>query len=148
MLSRAEVVLLAQAALMLPLTAQGLRWLGFRRWLAALTRWVKGPNRSGDDYESLAEAETAAKMVAMASRALPFSTTCLHRSLVLWSLLHRRGIDGDLRLGVRKEAGSLRAHACVEHLGHALNEGEDVHQQFAAFEQEIHSAVLSLDMFT
>jgi hypothetical protein len=41
-------------------------------------------------------------------------TTCLPRSLVLCTLLRRRGAEATLRLGVRKQAGDIEAHAWVE----------------------------------
>jgi hypothetical protein len=49
----------------------------------------------------------------------------LIESLVLWWLLRRQGFDGDLRIGVRKHAGQLQAHAWVEHRGQALNDAGD-----------------------
>jgi hypothetical protein len=45
---------------------------------------------------------------------LPTDSRCLMRSLVLTSLLARRGIDSTFVLGVRGE-GDFAAHAWVEH---------------------------------
>jgi hypothetical protein len=52
-------------------------------------------------------------------------------------LLRRRGIAGDLRIGVRKEAGRFEAHAWVELGGRVLNDNEDVGERFAAFGRAI-----------
>jgi transglutaminase superfamily protein len=52
-------------------------------------------------------------------RVLPTDARCLMRSLVLSSLLARRGIDSSLVIGVRSDP-SFAAHAWVEHDGEAL----------------------------
>jgi hypothetical protein len=39
----------------------------------------------------------------------------------------------ELRIGVRKSAGALEAHAWVEYQGLVLNDRDDVCQRFAAF---------------
>jgi len=62
--------------------------------------------------------------------------TCLEQSLVLWYLLRERNISARLRVGVRKSAEKFEAHAWVEHDGVALNQSEEVHQHYAAFESE------------
>jgi hypothetical protein len=51
---------------------------------------------------------------------------CLARSLVLWWLLKRRGIDSQIRLGVRKENAILLAHAWIELDQVVLNDRPDV----------------------
>jgi hypothetical protein len=75
--------------------------------------------------EALERAESIARLVAMAAAGSPVRVACLHRAVVLWSLLRREGIPCRLRLG----AGDLRAapfeaHAWVECAGVALNEEE------------------------
>ena len=51
---------------------------------------------------------------------------CLSRSLTLWWLLRRRGIESQLRLGVRKGEQGLDAHAWVELAGQVVNDAADV----------------------
>jgi hypothetical protein len=58
---------------------------------------------------------------------------CLTRSLYLWWLLRRRGIDSQLRIGVRLTDGALDAHAWVEHAGIPINDRQDVSTDFAPF---------------
>ena len=72
----------------------------------------------------------------MAARHSPLHTTCLHRSLVLWWLLHRQGIESALRIGVRKQAGQWQAHAWVEYEGIPLHDQYGP-QDFTAFDQAI-----------
>lgn len=71
------------------------------------------------------------RLVDMAVRRLPYSGTCLRRSLVLQRFLRREGIETDLRFGVRKRNGGLVAHAWLEHEGLPLGESAPVEERFA-----------------
>ena len=138
-LSPAERLALAQAQALLPLTALALQVGGFRRCQALLARLAPAPAApaGGGEAAALGRARAVARMVEAAARRGPFHATCLPRSLALWLLLRRRGIDGDLRIGVRKEAGRLQAHAWVEWRGVVLNDGGDVRTRFAAFDRAV-----------
>ena len=62
------------------------------------------------------------RLVDIASR-YPFRwALCLPRSLALLWWLKARGIQADLRIGVRKEGQELIAHAWVEYQGRVLND--------------------------
>jgi hypothetical protein len=50
---------------------------------------------------------------------------CLVRSMTLWTMLRRRGIAADLRVGFRKRAGKIEGHAWVEYAGMPINEDRD-----------------------
>jgi hypothetical protein len=129
---------LAQALFLLPLTALALWLLGLRRWQAALARWSPvGPPDCGDEADRVERGGAAARLVDAAARRGVYRATCLPRSLVLWWLLRRRGIDADLRIGVRKEAGQLQGHAWVEYRGAVLNDGAVVSGRYAPFERAI-----------
>ncbi len=78
-------------------------------------------------------------MVRAAARHSPGHPTCLEESLALWWLLGRRGIDSELRIGVRKQGEKFEAHAWVERAGAALNEPESVHEHYAAFDSALSS---------
>ncbi len=141
-LSTAERRLLAQSLILLPLTAVALRVVGFRRWQALLARLapVATPPEA-DEADRIGQGRAAARLVDAAARRGAYRATCLPRSLVLWWLLRRRGIDAELRIGVRKEAGQFQAHAWVEYRGAALNDGTDVAERFARFDRAITPAV-------
>ena len=53
--------------------------------------------------------------------------------MLLWWLLRRRGMESELRIGVRKKAEVLEAHAWVEYQGCVLNDRSDVDQHFSPF---------------
>lgn len=72
--------------------------------------------------------------VAAVAERMPGRPRCLVRSLVLWSVLRRRGIPAELRLGVAR-AGGFAAHAWVEVDGTAVNDAPDVAARYAPFAQ-------------
>lgn len=63
------------------------------------------------------------------------SATCLEKSLALWFLLGRQGILSSVRIGARKSGQAFEAHAWVECDGVAVNEAEEPHQHYAAFDE-------------
>jgi hypothetical protein len=59
---------------------------------------------------------------------------CLGRSLVLWFLLRRRGIDAELVIGAEAPRDrELPAHAWVEVAGEPVNDAPDVRERFGSF---------------
>ena len=134
-----ERLLLLQAAAMPPLMGLGLRCLGFRRWQAVLARFTPPARscRTHDPVQREGQVRRLAALVQTALRWTPASPTCLHRSLTLWWLLRCRGIDGELRIGVRKVGDRLVAHAWVEFQGVVLNDREDVTVVYTPFDRAI-----------
>jgi Transglutaminase-like superfamily len=134
-----------EAAATLTATWAGLRIAGYRRWRNLLAQFLPATNRQtlsanlSDSKIHQQSTLTIARMEAAAARHLPFSTNCLEQSLALWWLLKRRGIPADLRIGVRKNAGSFEAHAWVEANGTVLNEPGDQHTHFVPLESAIPS---------
>ncbi len=59
--------------------------------------------------------ETAARLHFVRAR-------CLHRSLALHEWLREEGLPSELRIGVRKQGGELKAHAWVELGQHVVTE--------------------------
>src|SRR5512143_3670455 len=101
-LSAGDRAVLASAAALLVGARLALPWI---RFAAAPATGIATP-------EDVARARAVARLVAIAAARLPFPTTCLHRSLVLWTLLRRRDIAACLHLGARMSAG-FGAHAWV-----------------------------------
>lgn len=77
-----------------------------------------------------AGAEIVARAVASAAAHHLWPITCLPRALVVWRMLAARGIPSRVRIGVRREEGSIRAHAWVEAGGRPLAEPERVDERF------------------
>jgi hypothetical protein len=136
-LTGAERRLLVISLAAMPLVAAGLSILGFRRWHAAMNRWPRPlSSRFTTEQAASERARSAAKVVAIAAGRGPVRVSCLRRSLLLWWLLRRDGIDTVLRVGVNREGGTLHAHAWVEHRGTPLNDADDVALRFPAFDRD------------
>jgi hypothetical protein len=125
------------AAVLLPLLGISLRLRGFSK----TKEWVEsrlGANAGARTESSGAEAslERTCRMVNAAARYGISRPTCLEESLALWYLLRDQGVAASLRIGVRKQTEKFEAHAWVEHNGKALNQVEEAHRHYAAFEGE------------
>ncbi len=131
-LSGAERRVLLESAALLTLTAAGLRLFGLRRVYRWMGRHTSRPAPAQPAPDG-AFPQRAAAGVRRAARPLPYAT-CLPQSMTLWWLLQRRGIQSELRLGVRKEGGDLKAHAWVEVEGVPLNDHGDLRHRYSAFE--------------
>ena len=136
-------MLILRAALILPLTEIGLRLFGFRRWKELIEKFFLPAHV----LQSL-PADVQREMALRAVRAVrsvelhgPTNPNCLERSMTLWWMLQRDGVDGELHIGARKEGGRLEAHAWVELGGQVLNDGAEVHQHYARFDAPIAAAV-------
>ena len=133
-LERPAQSLFLRAMVLLPVVAVSLRWRGFRATQAALQRFVSNSNTKNKSSNADERARLTAHMVYAAERHGLFRPTCLALSLTLWWLLERQGIESHLRVGIRKEGGKFEAHAWVERDGAALNEPEQQHHHYAAFD--------------
>lgn len=132
-----EVGLLLQAPLALPLAALALRRWGLNRVLQRITARPLGPV-SGTHAERLAAARRLTWCVQVAAAYSPWLANCLHRSVTLCWFLRRRGLEGALRIGVRRDAdGTMDFHAWVEYDGVVLNDREDVTERYAVFDRPI-----------
>ncbi len=121
------------AAVMLPVVKLGLRFSNLKRvqtWLAP-RRQVQSTSTA---EEAVAQAKRLALVVDLAARHGVGHHNCLPRSVVLWALLRRRGLDGQLRVGVKVDNSNDRSfHAWVEHNGQALNDTRDVGERYIPF---------------
>jgi hypothetical protein len=117
--------------LLVPATQVSLHVLGFSRTARALARWSHRPP-TAVDLEAAREAAEAVNLVA--GRAI-VGARCLGRSLALWFILRRRGIDAELVIGAdAPQRGELAAHAWVEVVGIPVNDLPDVRQRFGSFD--------------
>lgn len=125
-------LLLLQAAALLTALRVLLRTAGLRRVHAVLSRSARrAAVAGGRAWSSPREVQAAVHLVAMAARRTPASTTCLHRSLALWWLLRRRGVDCQLRLGARRQDERFDAHAWVECDGEVVNDDPQKVREYA-----------------
>ncbi len=126
-LSRAEKRLLLAAAWWVVLFRTAL-WTLPLRLVMGLSRRAATPQTGLLDDEIIPLVHRA---VQRASRFMP-RATCLTRSLSIHTMLGRRGITTQLRIGVAKdEAGRLMAHAWLERDGAKLLPNEEVEKYLA-----------------
>jgi hypothetical protein len=128
------------ALALLPAVRVGLRTLGLRRVQAVLGRRLQSV-RFAESENSLWRARRTARLVGVAARYT--GGTCLARSVVLAYLLERQGVPAKLRIGVRNGENGFEAHAWVEAAGVSLDEGPNVGERYAAFEQDFALARVS-----
>jgi Transglutaminase-like superfamily len=127
-----------RAALLLPCVRVSLRLRGFQRTRDDLQQKLRDvpPQGARTNESTAARVEKISRMAKTAAHYGIGHATCLEQSLVLWFLLRQRDIPARLRIGVKKQSGKFEAHAWVEHDGIALNQPEEVHRHYAAFESE------------
>jgi hypothetical protein len=126
---------------MLLLTTLGVRLLGFKRWYALLARYPAHAEWKAAGKDEQATVYWLSRLVYRANQHARLQHNCLAQSLTLWWLLRCHGAQGDLRIGVRLNEGQLEAHAWIEYKGCPLENGRQVRELFAAFDQAItHSA--------
>lgn len=116
-LSRRELGSLIRAWVYLLVADVALRFAALPRVERLLALLASGRRR-----QAALPAGRLAALVAAAARHHLRPMTCLPRALALQALLRRNGIQGELRIGVRREAGALQAHAWIEDAGSPLGE--------------------------
>lgn len=117
------------ALVMNPLFALVARRWGFRTAgrLSARLAGLPGRRQRPTDPQAFAEA------VRAAARRPVVGVVCLPESLTLLTLLRRRGVIAELRIGVAT-TGGFSAHAWVEVEGQPVNDTADVAERFAPFD--------------
>ena len=79
---------------------------------------------------AISRATKLSGIVESAGRTRLVNASCLRRSLVLWYLLRREGIESNLCFGVRKVADEIIGHAWVEIDGSVINDDQENVEQF------------------
>ena len=134
-LSSFERLKVAQAVVLLPTVAVANRIFGFMRVQLLLAATTHEP-RSDHGTLGVDEVATVVAMVEIAAHRGVFRANCLHRSMVTWWILRRRGVDTIIRFGVRPSAGGQRPdfHAWVERDGLVLNDHPKIADEFFPFD--------------
>ncbi len=141
---------LPTAVLALTWVAVLLRVRGFARAQRQLSRSAaracEGVLEASDPARAVSLARPHAVAVNLAARNLPGKPRCLTRSLSLWWLLRRRGIDSRMCVGVRQLSGEIEAHAWVACGEHVINDHQDIALVFLPFDGDIAAIVDSIQV--
>lgn len=127
--------LLAKIGIVVPLVELGIRTLGFKRTFRTLKLFAKD-NKFPDENIDLT-INHHRNFLYIFARQFPFFGNCLARALTLWIMLKNRGIDTDLRFGMKKENQKLLAHAWVEYLGKPLTTDREPAGNYVFFSESI-----------
>ena len=118
---------LALEALVLPLALQvGFRAVGVAGTQNWLRKWACGKPVPVSELRPEAIIHMARRAQGITRRLVGSSGTCLQRSMTLWAVLARRGIESELRVGFRRQEGHIEGHAWVEYRGEPVNEAASV----------------------
>ena len=138
-LSARERLLLSQSLVLLPFAALALRVMGLRNYQRLMERFSRRSKAdvARDERKLRDQARKTARMVEAAGRYGPYRAKCLPKSLTLWWLLRRQGVESQVRFGARKNDRRMEAHAWVEFEGRPLNDSTDVSERFKPFEPAV-----------
>lgn len=70
-------------------------------------------------------------------KQFPFLGKCLARSLTLWFLLKRAGIETELIFGMRKEDQKLLAHSWLKYKGESIINESETGENYIPFPESI-----------
>lgn len=122
------------ATILLPITTLSVRALGFWRCYSLVAgKAMRSVRRHADaDHRISAHVARGVRRAAAWTALLP--ADCLPRSLVLFGLLRRVGVDASFRLGVRALTGRFEAHAWVEVGGRPVDEDAPADLVYGSFD--------------
>ena len=123
-----------ESLLLMPFVQLSLRARGFTRTAGVLVEHSqrRALPSNPEDARRLGDA------VGLVAGRSVVGARCLGRSLVLWFLLRRRGVDAELVIGAEApRGGQLPAHAWVEVGGEPVNDALNVRERFGSFELEL-----------
>jgi hypothetical protein len=127
-----------QLALVVPFVHAHLKLFGYNRTLALLRRFVSAYPALMDPPPDIEEFALGMRRIVRRVRdRSPLPGSCLSRSLALWWLLRRQGMDTSLCIGARKFEGRLQAHAWVNLDARPLNAGVRVQEKYVQLNHDV-----------
>ena len=125
-LSFRDRILFVKVWVLLCCVALLLRLLDYKRTSLLLERLsLSRAWQANTTEDGMAYALRLGRLTQVSGRYVPANGTCLRQSLLVWWLLRRKGLQAELRIGVRKHPAFV-AHAWVELDGLPVNDDFDV----------------------
>ena len=132
-----ERALLSYLLIGLPLVSLSLHALDYKR-TRRLVEWLtRHPSPGSASEVDVHNADRLAQLAAIAGHRGMVQATCLRQALLVYGMLRWRGLQPELKLGVRRENGAFAAHAWVELEGQRLAQSG---VEFATFDEPPESA--------
>jgi hypothetical protein len=117
---------------LIPIVALSVKTFGYKRslkWLA--TPPIQTP-ATADSQLKLEQIESG---FWLALKYSPYQGTCLSRSLLLMTLLHRQNVPTNLRIGFELPLDRFKAHAWLESGEAVLRSDKTVNKHYVPFDQ-------------
>ena len=132
-LERDQRRLVVEAALCLAAAAGAVSWLPFR-WFAGSLGHARAGSPLDQHSGTSPTLERVAWAIRLASRHLPWTSTCLMRAMAGQWMLRRRGVSGSVHLGVARNevSGEWLAHAWLRSGGRVLLGEAELSQGYRA----------------
>ena len=111
--------------------------LGVPRTQRLLRQWAVSGKTKELPIDNRFEIRQARRAQRVVKRAIGVAGTCLVRSLTLWTILLRRGLSTDLRVGFRKRQGKIEGHAWLEYGDAPINDNICVTQTYVTYEHPV-----------
>lgn len=111
-------ILFLKIASLIPIVELAVHTIKFRRTVNLLKALSNKEPYSGIDELKIVGRHS--NYFFLYHKQLPLLGKCLARSLSLWFLLRRKGIETDLKFGTKKDGTELLAHAWIEYKGKPL----------------------------
>jgi hypothetical protein len=132
-LERDQRRLVVEAVLCLGAAGGAVSWLPFR-WFSGSLGHARAGSPLDQHSETSPTVERVAWAIRLASRHLPWTSTCLMRAMAGQWMLRRRGVAGTVHLGVSRNAasGEWLAHAWLRAGGRVLLGEAELRQGYTA----------------
>jgi hypothetical protein len=125
-------------ALTLPVCISFGFWvIGVPRTQALLRRWALAGKTAIPPADREGEIFKARRAQRVVKRSTGVAGNCLVRSLTLWTVLLRRGLSTNLRVGFRKRDGRIQGHAWVEYGEAPINEDINETKTFVPYSEPV-----------
>jgi transglutaminase superfamily protein len=127
--------LLLEAAVLPVLIGASFRLADVARTQAWLRRWTRFGRKRSSVLDAQATIRSARWSQRMVRSLTGLGGTCLVRSFTLWTLLLRRGVNADIRIGLRKSEDTFEGHAWLERAGLPINEDAAVVATYSPYHE-------------
>lgn len=130
-----DKLVLIKISLLVPLIEIGIKTIKFKKTFNILNLFVS--KNTKPIKNELIEINRHVNLLYLFQRQFPFLGKCLSRSLGIWFLLAKKGINTQLKFGMKKENNELLAHSWLEYNGKMLDIENEKNKKYTPFSESI-----------